>query len=315
VRVPSSFCNLVGVRSTPGVVPRTGTSYLVLPQDTCGPMARTVTDAAKLMDVLAGYDAGDPYSVANAVAGRDRPYAAELSSDGLRGARVGLVTNALGADDNAEMAAVNAVVRGAVEAIAAAGADVVEVEIPELMDHIVGTSMYTDRSKHDIDLFLSELSDRPVRSLRDVYETGQYHRGLDLMDAIMAGPDDPEENADYLRRFSARHNFTLAVLNLIAGNELDLLAYPSVQVPPPTMEGRADWTTLTFPTNTLIASQTWMPAITVPAGFADEGAPVGLELVAKPYDEGMLFSCGFAFEQATNQRRAPESCPELAPAS
>jgi amidase len=314
VRVPSSFCNLVGVRSTPGVVPRTGTSYLVIPQDTCGPMTRTVTDAARVMDVMVGYDPADPYSAAHAVSRRERPYASELTPDGLRDARVGLVTNALGSEENAEMAAVSAIVRGAVEAMGAAGAEVVELEIPGLMDHIVATSMYTDRSKHDIDLFLSELSDPPARTLRAVYEAGQYHRGLDLMDAIIAGPDDPDEDADYLRRFAARHEFTLAVLNLVAGNELDLLVYPSVQVPPPTMEGRAEWTTLTFPTNTLIASQTWLPAITVPAGFTDDGVPVGLELVAKPYDEGTLFRCAFAFEQATGHRRAPESCPELAAA-
>jgi amidase len=52
----------------------------------------------------------------------------------------------------------------------------------------------------------------------------------------------------------------------------------------------------------------------VPAGFTDDGVPVGLELLAKPYDEGALFRGAFAFEQATNHRRAPESCPELAPA-
>ena len=74
IRVPASFCNLVGVRSTPGVVPRTGTSYLVIPQDTCGPMTRTVTDAARVMDVLAGYDPADPYSAANAIGRRERPY-------------------------------------------------------------------------------------------------------------------------------------------------------------------------------------------------------------------------------------------------
>jgi amidase len=306
IRVPSSFCNLVGVRSTPGVVPRTGTSYLVIPQDTCGPMTRTVTDAARVMDVLVGYDPTDPYSAAYAVSRRERAYTDELSADGLRGARVGLVTNGLGADDDPEPAAVNAIVRAAVEAIGAAGADVVDVTIPDLMDHIVQTSMYTDRSKHDIDLFLSQLSEPPVRSLREVYESGQYHRDLDLMDAIIAGPDQPDEQPDYLRRFAARHEFTLAVTNVMAANELELLVYPTVQVPPPTMAGRRNWTTLTFPTNTLIASQTWMPAMTVPAGFTPDGAPVGLELVAKPYDEGTLFRCGYAFEQATHHRRAPE---------
>ena len=64
VRLPASFCNLVGVRSTPGVVPRTGTSYLVIPQDTVGPMARTVDDARRVYGVIAGYDPADPYSVA-----------------------------------------------------------------------------------------------------------------------------------------------------------------------------------------------------------------------------------------------------------
>jgi amidase len=306
IRVPASFCNLVGVRSTPGVVPRTGTSYLVIPQDTCGPMTRTVTDAARVMDVLAGYDPADPYSAANAIGRRERSYTAELAADGLRDARVGLVTNALGADENPEMAAVNAIVRAAVKTIAAAGASVVEVEVPDLMDHIIETSMYTDRSKHDIDLFLGELSDPPVRSLREVYEAGQYHRDLDLMDAIIAGPDDPEQEPDYLRRFAARHEFTLTITNVMASNELDLLVYPTVQVPPPTMAGRKDWTTLTFPTNTLIAAQTWLPAMTVPAGFTDDGAPVGLELVAMPYDEGALFRYGYAFEQATHHRRAPQ---------
>ncbi len=311
VRVPSSFCNLVGVRSTPGVVPRTGTSYLVIPQDTCGPMARTVADAARVMDVLVGYDPADPYSVAHAIGDHDRSYTAQLVPDALRGARVGLVTNALGADENSEMAAVNDLVRAAAKDIQAAGATVVEVVIENLLEHILATSMYIDRSKHDIDLFLSTLPDAPARSLLEVYEAGRYHPDLDLMEAIIAGPDQPEENADYLRRFAARHEFTLAAMNVIAHHELDALVYPSVQVPPPTMQGRKQWTTLTFPTNTLIASQTWMPAITVPAGFTSEGAPVGLEFVANPYHEGTLFRLGFGFEHATGHRRAPDTCPEL----
>ena len=71
------------------------------------------------------------------------------------------------------------------------------------------------------------------------------------------------------------------------------------------MAGRKDWTTLTFPTNTLIASQTWSPAMSVPAGFTADGLPVGLEFVAAPYDEATVFRLGFAFEQATLHRRAP----------
>jgi Asp-tRNA(Asn)/Glu-tRNA(Gln) amidotransferase A subunit family amidase len=306
IRVPSSFCNLVGVRSTPGLVPRTGTSYLVIPQDTVGPMTRTVADAARLMDVLAGYDPEDPYSVAHDVARHAGSYAGGLDRGALRGARIGLVTNALGSEP-AEAAEVNAVVEGAVAALRDAGATVVETEIPSLLDHILATSMYTDRSKHDLDLFLSERSDPPIRSLAEAYKSGQYDKRLDLMDAIMEGPDEPDEEPDYLKRFAARHEFALAVLNVMSADRLDALTYPTTQVPPPTMAGRADWTTLTFPTNTLIASQTWLPAVTIPAGFTGDGAPVGLELTGRPYDEATLLRLGYAFEQATGHRRAPAS--------
>ena len=150
------------------------------------------------------------------------------------------------------------------QALESAGAVVEEVELPDLFDHLVATSMYTDRSKHDLDRFLAELATRRSRTSRRPTSVGQYDQRLDLMDAIMDGPDDPDSDRDYLARFAARHEFALIVTNVMA--PFDALAYPSVQVPPPTLEGRADWTTLTLPTNTLIASQTWLPAITVPAG-------------------------------------------------
>jgi Asp-tRNA(Asn)/Glu-tRNA(Gln) amidotransferase A subunit family amidase len=220
----------------------------------------------------------------------------------LRDRRIGLVANAVGDDP-----AVQRLTRAAAAALEDAGARVEEVEIPGLMDHILATSMYTDRSRHDLDQFLDELPDTPIANLREAYEQGLYDKRLDLMDAIMEGPEDPDSDPGYLARFAARHEFTLAVTNVMA--DLDALAYPSVQVPPPTLEGRAAWTTLTLPTNTLIASQTWLPAITVPAGFTPDGAPVGLELVGRPYAEATLFALAHGFEQATRHRRAPEACP------
>ena len=120
IRVPSSFCNLVGIRSTPGVVPRTGSSYLVIFQDTIGPMTRTVTDAATVFDAMVGYDASDPYTAAYAIARAPASYRDLLDADALRGARIGLVANALGPADSPASAAVNEVVHAAVDAIAAA---------------------------------------------------------------------------------------------------------------------------------------------------------------------------------------------------
>ena len=315
IRVPSSFCNLVGIRSTPGVVPRTGSSYLVIFQDTIGPMARTVTDAAIVFDAIVGYDASDPYTAAYAIARAPVSYRDQLDAAALDGARLGLVTNALGSDDDAGSGAVNEVVRAAVDALRGAGATVVDVSIPDLMGHIEATSQYVARTKHDINAFLSERPQAGGRTLQQIVEAGMSHPDLDLIDAVMEGPDEPEEDPDYFRRFAAREAFTREVVNVMAANALDALVYPSVQVPAPSMQGRKDWTVLTFPTNTLIASQTWTPAMSVPAGFTADGLPVGLEFVAKPYDEPTVFRLGYAFEQATQHRRAPESAPELAAAS
>jgi Asp-tRNA(Asn)/Glu-tRNA(Gln) amidotransferase A subunit family amidase len=314
IRVPSSFCNLVGVRSTPGVVPRTGSSYLVIFQDTIGPMTRTVTDAATVFDAIVGYDATDPYTAAYAIARAPRSYRDELDARALEGARIGIVTNALGSGDDPAGAGVNDVVRAAVEAIRAAGADVIEVAIPNVMDHIVATSQYVARTKHDINAFLAARPELAGLTLPQIVERKQYHPELDLIDAVMEGPDVPEDDPDYFRRFAAREAFTREVVNVMAARGLEALVYPSVQVPPPSMDGRKDWTVLTFPTNTLIASQTWMPAMSVPAGFTADGLPVGLEFVAKPYDEPTVFRLGYAFEQATHHRRAPASAPALAAA-
>ena len=314
IRLPASFDNLVGVRSTPGLVSRTGVGCLVFFQDTIGPMTRTVADAAAVMDALVGYDPADSLTAAYAVARAPKSYSDSLAADGLDGARIGLVTNTFGSDDDPLVAPVNRVVTAAVEAMKGAGAAVVEVEIPDLLDHLVATSMYVDRTKHDINEFLAARPDAPVKTLQEVYETKQYHPRLDLLELCATeGPENPDDDPEYFRHFAARERFARVILNVMAQNQLDAFVYPSVQVASPTREqlNTGRWTTLTFPTNTLIASQAWLPAITVPGGFTEEGLPVGMEFVTKTYDEPVAFRFAYALEQATHHRRAPESAPEL----
>ncbi len=313
IRVPSSFDNLVGVRSTPGMISRKGAGTLVFFQDTIGPMARTVTDAAIVFDALVGYDAGDTLTAHYLTARAPETYTDSLDRDGLRGARIGLVTNALGADEDPFAAPVNALIREAVAAMTAAGAHVVETEIPDLVPHVLATSMYVNCSKYEINEFLRARPEAEVRSLQQMFEQRKYHPMLDLIEACIRGPEMPEYDPQYYRRLAAREEFARAVINCMGGDALDALVFPSVQVIPPSREQLNDrvWTTLTFPTNTLIASQTWMPAITVPAGFSDEGLPVGLEFLGKPYAESTLFKLAYAFEQATGHRRAPEATPSL----
>jgi amidase len=313
IRLPASFNNLVGVRVTPGLISRAGMSPLVVFQDTAGPMTRTVTDAAILLDAMVGYDPRDEYTAASLIAGHKGSYAEHLRRAGLERARIGVLKEAFGAGADAE--AVNAVIRTAVEAIRLAGAAIIEISLPNLLDHILDTSLYLTHSRHDINAFLAARPSLPFRSLDDIHAAGKYHRVLDLLEEIVKGPVKPQDDPDYYRKLSARDDFQRAVVNLMAKHRLDGICFPSVQVPPPTKEEikSGKWTTLTFPTNTLIAAQTWMPSICLPAGFTDAGLPVGIELIVLPYHEPDLFRFGYAFEQATRHRRPPASAPALSP--
>jgi amidase len=313
IRLPSSFNNLVGVRVTPGLISRAGLSPLVVFQDTAGPMARTVRDAAILLDAVVGYDKRDPYTTAYVIAGHKGSYTQNLDRDGLKGARIGVLKEAFGSDDDADCAQVNAVARSAIAEIKAAGAEIVEVSLPNLMDFINETSLYITHSRHDINAFLAARPALPYSSLDAIYADGRYHKNLDLIDDIMTGPQHPADDPDYYRKLAAREAFQRAVVRIMADEALNAICFPPSQVLPPKHEElrAGKWPVLAFPTNTLIAAQTWLPSICLPAGFTPAGLPVGLEIVVLPYHEPDLFRLGYAFEQATHHRRAPASTPPL----
>lgn len=314
IRVPASFCNLVGLRPTVGLVPRTGMSPLVTTQDTAGPMARTVADAAILLDVLAGYDPLDPYTSLHAWAGiPEEGYFAALAGATLQGARIGVLRSAFGSDDDPESGPVNRAIGGALEGLAAAGATIVDdLTVDALDELIVTTSLYTVQSKRDIDAFLAARGLAPAHVV-DIVAQGLYHPACDLIEAIAEGPEDPTTDPSYFAGVAARFDFARAIMNLMAKHDLDALAFPDVQVTPP---AKADvlagkWNTLTYPTNTLIASQTSLPGISVPAGLTDDGLPIGMELIGPPLSEAHLLRLAAAFEQETRFRVVPAATPAL----
>ncbi len=307
IRLPSSFSNLVGVRVTPGLISRNGMSPLVVFQDTAGPMARTVRDAAILLDSMVGYDPTDEYTVAAITAGHKGSYVDALDTGSMKGATLGVVRNVFGDSSNPEAAAVNRVVEKTLATIKSAGAKLVDIEIPNVMDHIIETSLYLTHSRHDINKFLAARPTLPTGSLEAVKESGKFDPTLDLLIDIFEGPKKPEDDPEYFQKLAARDRFQRLVLGIMGKNQLDALIFPCVQVLPPTKKDirAGKHKCLEFPTNTLIASQTWMPSICVPAGFSEEGIPVGVEIVVPPYHEPELFRLGAGFEAVTKNRKAP----------
>ena len=312
IRLPSSFDNLVGLKVTPGLISRAGMSPLMIFQDSAGPMCRTVTDAAKLLEVLVGFDPADPYTATAVIAGQVQ-YAQRLDTAALSGARIGVIREAFGAASDPAAAQVNTLIEQALAAMAAAGATLVDVAIPDLQHYIALSSMYITRSRYDIDRFLAARPSLPMQNLKAIIAAKKYHPKLDFLEALAAGPDDPYADPEYYQRYTAREEFQRVVISQMAKAQTTALVFPTTQVPSPSRAelDAGKWPLLEFPTNTLLAAQTWMPAMSVPAGFTPGGLPVGLEIVGLPYREADLLSLAYAFEQATLHRRPSAHAPEL----
>lgn len=309
IRSPSSANSLVGLRATRGLVSRGGVMPFSTTQDEAGPIVRTVEDAARMLDVIAGYDPADPIT-AFSTGHIPRSYTASLDPDGLKGARIGLLTDFMGGDPI--HADVNRVVESAVAQMRSLGAAMVRVSIPGLEELTRGLNLMNLEFKAAFDRYLASLGPvSPVKSLEEFLARGQFHesmrRGLEGDVKVAAGPGSPE----YQRMFARRETLRQAVMTMMAANRLDAILYPhQKRLVVPIGEDQAD-------RNGVLSNSTGFPALTFPGGFspptatAPIGVPVGLELLGPEWSEPVLFKLAFAFEQAAKIRRPPSSTPPL----
>ena len=309
IRSPSSANSLVGVRPTRGLVSRGGVMPFSATQDEAGPMTRTVEDAARMLDVMAGYDPADPITAFGA-GHRPASYTASLDRNGLEGARIGLLTDMIGtAPIHAE---VNTVVDAAVARMTSLGATVVRVSVPKLDELTRGLNLMTLEFKATFDNYLQGLGPAaPVKSLAEFVARGEVHesmrRGLDADLAVATGPGSPEHQQMYRRRELLRQ----ALMTVIAEHRLDAILYPhQKRLVVPIGEDQAE-------RNGVLSNSTGFPALTFPAGFsaptktAPIGVPVGLELLGPDWSEPTLFRIAYAFEQAAKARKPPPTTPPL----
>ncbi|MFB6171108.1 MAG: amidase [Haloarculaceae archaeon] len=308
VRSPPAFNDLVGVRPTRGLVSRTGVVPLSETQDTVGPITRTVADAARMLDVVAGYDPDDPTTARGADRVPADGYVSHLDADGLDGARIGVARQFFGrrdGDDDADAAAVTAVVEDAIDEMAAAGATIVDpVEVVDL-DRLESARVLQYEFARDFDRYLAGLGDAaPCESLAAIYETGEVAPSVAsrIEDAgiLDVDPDEVDGNVDYLQRLRRRRRLRDDTLSRLVADDLDALLYPPSRVLPVELPDHQPFSEL----NCELAAHTGLPAIALPAGFAD-GLPVGVELLGRAFDEPRLFELAYAFEQATDHRRPP----------
>lgn len=310
IRGPSSHQALVGIRSTMGLTSRGGVMPLSYLADIAGPMARTVEDAAAVFQAVVGEDPADPVTAA-AAAHLPQDYRKALVADGLKGARIGVLRQAYERETTDPeivrifMRAVDDLRRaGAVVAdpVAVQGFD--EIRRPQGMGPCRGF-------KYDINEYLAARADRvPVRSLAEILKGGRFHPSVrhrleQSEQGPVNGPDTPECQADAAYRERLRR----AVTQLMDGQNLDALVYPTWSNPPRLI---GDLNTPHGDNSQVFSPVTGFPAIQVPMGYSrGERLPAGITFFGRAWSETTLIRLAYSYEQATRHRRPPASTPPL----
>jgi amidase len=317
VRGPAAVGSLVGLRPTLPLVSRHGMLPFRPSYDTVGPIARTAKDVALVLDVIAGYDPSDPIT-AYAVGHVPSSFASALTSDGLRGTRVGVIRHPMtaGTDPTSDdYKNVHAVIERALRELQTLGVEVVgDVVIPDAIDRVA--KAYDGdifEPEPAINAYLAQHPNAPVKTLRDILLTGKVlpSRARALMSVVGHSVDEPA----YAQLQRLTESTRQLVLAMMADRRLDALVYATGDhspgmVAPDVMTNPNEGDTR-LGSNRTLASIMAFPAITVPAGFTPDGMPVGLEFMARPFDDAKLLQYAYAYEHATHHRKPPATTPRL----
>ena len=307
IRGPAAHNALVGIRSTMGLTSRAGIVPLYLDRDIGGPMARTVADAVAVFDVIAGYDPADPVTEA-ARERKARRYADYLVTDGLRGARIGVLRQ-LSNSETADPEVVQRFERALAD-LRKAGAVVVDSVMVQELDSIRG-GFFCPRFKWDINAYLQHVGPgAPVKSLEAIIESRRFHPSIELrLRQMQETPGaSPDDNADCRQAWANADQLKAGVRRVLAEHRLDALVYPSWSNPPRLI---GDLNTPHGNNSPRISPPTGFPAITVPMGYVRDGLPVGLQILGDAWSEPTLIQIAYSYEQATKHRRPPASTPAL----
>ena len=301
IRIPSAHHHLVGLRGTRGLASGDGIIPLSTTQDIGGPLTRSVEDLALALDATVGPDPADPATLA----GNGQipvTYTAFLDADALAGARLGVVDALLGS--GAAERPVRAVIERAVEEMERLGATAVEITEPDLAELVQGGSVIRQEFRFDMNAYLEATPGAPVRTLAQIVDTGLYHEIMErgLADTLQI---TSRETDDYRESLAQRDTVRDTVIELMDEQELDALIYPTIrQTARPIGQPQQG-------SNCALSAVSGLPALTMPAGEADDAMPVGLEMLARPWEEPRLIALAYAWEQHAPRRRPPAFTPSL----
>lgn len=313
IRGPASHLALFGIRSTLGLTSRDGVIPLAFDRDIAGPMTRTVTDGVRVFDVVAGYDPADPYTEM----GKDRvetDYTEFLQEDALQGKRLG-VLRALVDTEDADPE-ITAVFEQALLDLEKAGAEIVDNFVIENLDAHMNASNFCVRFRYDMHEYLTSLGDAaPIQDVMDVMENKDYSPYIEDRLKFFGGnppdvhPQDFDPPCPDYEQHPGRQAYLSDVLASMDNADIDAVVYPGWTNPPAPLDKAIE--EYKGDNSQLVAPATGLPAVTVPMGYSHGNLPAGLQILGRPYSDGLLISLAYAYEQATQHRVPPQMFPEI----
>ena len=301
---PSTANGIVGIKPTVGLVSRAGIVPISETQDTAGPMARSVRDAALLLGAIAGPDPRDPATAPSEAQGLG-DYTPFLDADGLRGARIGIMRRAFGFHE-----AVDRLMEAALGVLRDRGAIVVDPIDLAASGQLrrAETEVLFYEFKAGLNAYLQNLRNPPIRSLAELIAFNERHADVELVwfgqERLLAAESrGPLSSMGYRRAHAAARRLSRAagIDRVMDGGSLDAILAPT---------GGPAWVTDLVNgdhfggSSSQFAAVAGYPNITVPAGFV-HGLPVGVSVFGRAWSEPTLIRIAYAFEQATRHRRAP----------
>ncbi len=305
IRRPSAWNGVVGMRPTVGVVSRSGV-YGGWPttNGSVGPMARTVTDAAKLLDAMAGYDLRDPVT-AYAVGRIPPTYSGNLDPLALRGARIGILRTPMGyktEPDSDDFKKVNEVFNKAIADLKQAEAEIIDpIEIPDLIALLATRAKDAAADDAMFELFFAD-GNAPFRTRKEAMASPLFSKVVPGSQQRWA-PDPPEKHYAYLK---ARDVLMTNLLKVMADYRLDAIVHKAVEHQPTLIEhgtkppfvdqkGAAHINTFLM----------FVPSVVVPAGFTRDNLPAAITFLGRPFEDAKMIQLAYSYEQATLHRRPP----------
>jgi amidase len=320
IRGPSTANGIVGLKPTHGLLSRTGIIPLSLTFDTGGPMARSISDVAVALGIMTGVDPAD--TATKKSEGRfSTDYTQDLKTDALKGARIGIARDFLGADPDVDW-----VIEASLDAMRKAGATILDIRYPKwLLDSKLEfyNAIRMPEFAAQIKDYLATTGSNYPKTIEDMIDRSNRFTGP-RPDG--AGPNPSrwilfkrEASSGTLEdyRYTSVRDFGLplvraAIEGLFSAEKLDAIVYPTSPRRPVLIAAPPD----TAPANptasaTNIANLTGFPDLIVPAGFTGDNLPVGISFFGLAFSEQKLLSLGYSFEQATHARRPPVHAPAL----